>query len=133
MELFRFVNRYAESEEDQNNLEKWWPYILRVNGTARAMLAVQEGRDFEKALGIVQSTREKIENLEPLKAEEFSTESERSRKALDDLEKALKSQKPLNEVEKLQNKIEQAVAEERFEEAAVLRDKLKELENQNST
>ena len=133
MELFRFVNRYAESEEDQNNLEKWWPYILRVNGTARAMLAVQEGRDFEKALGIVQSTREKIENLEPLKAEEFSTESERSRKALNDLEKALKSQKPLNEVEKLQNKIEQAVAEERFEEAAVLRDKLKELENQNST
>jgi protein-arginine kinase activator protein McsA len=36
-------------------------------------------------------------------------------------------------VEKLQKKIEQAVAEERFEEAAVLRDKLKELENQGST
>ena len=133
MELFRFVKRYAESEEDQNNLEKWWPYILRINGTARAMLAIQEGRDFEKALGIVQSTREKIENLEPVAAEEFFTELERSSKALDDLEKALKSQKPLNEVEKLQKKIEQAVAEERFEEAAVLRDKLKELENQNSS
>lgn len=131
MDLFRFVNRYAESEEDQNNLEKWWPYILRINGTARAMLAIQEGRNFEKALGIVQSTREKIENLEPMVAEEFFSELERSRKALDDLEKALKSQKPMNEVEKLQKKIEQAVAEERFEEAAVLRDKLKGLENQN--
>ena len=127
MDLFRFVNRYAKRKKDRENLEKWWPYILRINGTARSMMAIQEGRNFEKALEIVHSTREKIENLEPLEAEEFSTELERSRKALDDLEQALKSQKPLNEVEKAQKKMEKAVAEERFEDAAILRDQLEYL------
>jgi len=57
MELFRFVNRYAQRREDQLNLEKWWPYILRINATARAMLAIQNNRDFEKALAIVRSIR----------------------------------------------------------------------------
>jgi len=129
MDLFRFVNKYAEHEKDRNNLEKWWPYILRINGTARAMLAIQEGRNFEKALGIVRSTRQKIDNLEPMEVEEFVTELERSRKALEDLEQAILSQKPLNEVEKIRKKMEQAVADERFEEAALLRDKLKGLED----
>jgi UvrB/uvrC motif len=131
MEAFRFINRYAEHEKDRNNLEKWWPYILRINCTARAMLAVHEGQYFEKALKVVRSTRRKIKNLKPLEAEEFHIELERSLKALDDLEQALLSQKPLNEVEKLRKKMELAVVEERYEEAATLRDKLKTLEDHN--
>ena len=35
MELFRFVNTYARREEDRHKLERWWPYIIRINATAR--------------------------------------------------------------------------------------------------
>ena len=52
MQLFRFVNRYAGEENDKSNLEKWWPYVLRINGTARAFAARDEG-DFTEALDIV--------------------------------------------------------------------------------
>ncbi|MBN2288523.1 MAG: UvrB/UvrC motif-containing protein [Candidatus Glassbacteria bacterium] len=133
MEVFRFVNRFAEREEDRNNLERWWPYILRINGTARAMHAVRETRDFEEALEIVRETRRKIEDLEPVEAREFETELERSLKSLEDLEQALMSQKPLNAMDKLRRKMELAVAEERYEDAAQLRDRLKEIEDRDFT
>ena len=60
MALFRFVNRYAADEDDRNNLEKWWPYILRIDATARAMLAVEE-EDFDGAIGRLSGARQKIE------------------------------------------------------------------------
>ena len=129
MELFRFVHSYAEREEDRMNLEKWWPYILRINATALAMRSIQEKHDFEAALKIILDTRRKIESLEPLEAEEFVLERERSRKALDEMEKAIKSHKPLSIREKLEIDLEMAVTEERFEDAALLRDKIKAIEN----
>ncbi|MEA2063827.1 MAG: UvrB/UvrC motif-containing protein [Gemmatimonadota bacterium] len=127
MNLFRFVNRYAEREKDRMNLEKWWPYILRINATARAMLIIREDSDFKKALRVVQKVRKKINGLEPVDAEEFKAELDRSDKALDELEKAFREQMPPSQEEKLQQKLEQAVAEERFEEAARLRDILKSI------
>lgn len=129
MELFRFVNRHAAREKDRTNLERWWPYILRINGTARAMLAMQEDQDFEAALKIVEDTNEKIQNLPQLEAEEFHTEKERSMKALVEMEKAIRAHKPLTEMEKLQVELSRAVAEERFEDAARLRDALEGYKN----
>ncbi|MBW1696415.1 MAG: UvrB/UvrC motif-containing protein [Deltaproteobacteria bacterium] len=125
MELFRFVNRYAEREKDRVNLEKWWPYILRINATARAMLAIQEKQDFENALRVVDNAAEKIANLPEISAEEFQVELERSQKALKEMAKAIKAHMPMTEMEKLQAKLNQAVAEERYEDAARIRDEIK--------
>ncbi len=125
MELFRFVNRYAKREKDRLNLEKWWPYILRINATARAMLAIQEKQDFENALGIVENTTEKIANLPEIDAEEFHSELERSKKALTEMAKAIRAHKPMTEIEKLQTELNQAVTEERYEDAAKIRDDLR--------
>ena len=133
MELFRFINRYAETEQDRINLEKWWPYILRINGTARAIMTIQENHDFDEALRIVKSTRESIRNLKPVEAEEFTSELERSDKALDELENSIRLHKPLSEKEKLEEELELAINEERFEDAARLRDQLKSfIENNGS-
>ncbi|MEA1997547.1 MAG: UvrB/UvrC motif-containing protein [Gemmatimonadota bacterium] len=127
MELFRFVNRYAEDKDDRMNLEKWWPYILRINGTSRALLAIHDEQDFNKALEIVQETREKIGLLEPVDAEEFGHEVERSGTALDELENSIRSNIPLSEKDKLEEKLRLAVTEERYEDAAGLRDRIKSL------
>lgn len=132
MELFRFVNRFAEREEDSLHLERWWPYILRMNGTARAMLAIKDERDFDTALEIIADTSEKIENLEEVEAEEFSVERERSRKALEDMARSIRATKPRTEAEKLRNELEEAVAQERFEEAAQLRDRLRDMDGEDS-
>lgn len=122
MELFRFVNCYAKRKKDRMDLEKWWPYILRINATARAMLAIQEKQDFENALRIVENTAEKIANLPEVDAEEFQVELERSKKALKEMVKAIRAHKPMTEIEKLQVELTQAVTEERYEDAARIRD-----------
>ncbi len=126
MELFRFVNRYAEREEDCDNLEKWWPYILRINGVARAMIAIGD-QDCDSALVIVQQTRARIGTWPEVEAEEFYIERERSEAALDELEQEILQKKPLSQKEQLERWLQEAVDSEEFEKAALLRDELKKL------
>src|SRR5688572_23699288 len=42
LRVFDFVHRYAQREEDQQYLEKWRPYIVRIQATAAAMLELQK-------------------------------------------------------------------------------------------
>ena len=126
MAAFRFVNTYAENEEDQENLERWWPYILRINATARAMQATMEG-SYELALAIVDEVQERIEDLPEMEAEEFVMERERSREALTELAEDLRRKKPLSHKEELEQRLQQAIDREEFEKAAVIRDELKKL------
>jgi excinuclease UvrABC helicase subunit UvrB len=127
MELFRFVNTYGEEEEDRLNLEKWWPYILRIHAVAGAMKATEE-EDFDGALAIVEEGREQIKNLSEVEAEEFFVELERSQQALDELTEELRSKKPLSQREILEQRLQEAIDSEEFERAAVIRDELKKLE-----
>ncbi|MBM3279777.1 MAG: UvrB/UvrC motif-containing protein [Candidatus Handelsmanbacteria bacterium] len=126
MGLFRFVNTHAETEEDRNNLERWWPYILRINATARALKTFQE-KQYATALEIAAAARIQIEQLPEVQAEEFFVEKERSLQALDELAEELTRNRPLSEEELLQHELQEAIAQEQFERAAALRDQLRQL------
>lgn len=126
MSLFRFVNAHAESEEDRTNLEKWWPYILRINATARALKVFQD-KQYATALEITAAARVQIEQLPEVQAEEFFVERERSLQALDELAEDLKRNRPLSQEELLKQELQEAVAREEFERAAALRDQLRHL------
>lgn len=128
MDVFRFVNQFAVREQDRMNLERWWPYILRIHGIARAMLEIEERGDFDRALAIIDETRHKVLDLETLDFEEFRVERERSLKALRDLKKSVLARKPLSEKDRLEKDLARAVKEERFEDAASLRDRLRSME-----
>tara|TARA_Y100000588_G_scaffold264089_1_gene278842 strand:+ start:421 stop:1203 length:783 start_codon:yes stop_codon:yes gene_type:complete len=124
--LFRFVNTYAEREEDRTNLEKWWPYILRIRATARAMLASQEGAH-DQAVEIVRQACDEIDQMPEVEAEEFFIERERSQQVLETLEEELQENRPLSQEEQLQRDLDAAIERENFEKAAELRDALKKL------
>lgn len=127
MELFEFVHTYASHEDDRQNLQKWWPYILRIHATAKAMLAFEEKR-YDESVAILREAREKIDGLAEVDAEEFAAERERSSQALEGLAEELSSRKPLSKREQMQKDLEEAAAEEDFEKAAAIRDQLRELE-----
>ena len=93
MELFRFVNQYAAAENDRLNLEKWWPYVLRIHAIARVMIASQEN-DFTKGIQIIRDVLDKIENLEEVDAEEFAVEKKRSVESLHELLDELEATAP---------------------------------------
>ncbi|MGB1717825.1 MAG: UvrB/UvrC motif-containing protein, partial [Candidatus Latescibacterota bacterium] len=131
MNLFRFVNRYAAQEDDRLNLEKWWPYILRIHGTARAMIACED-EAYDRALDIVDETRERISACRVVEAEEFHAEMERSEEALSELQREVEGLRPLSRLEQLQRLLEEAVEREDFERAALLRDELSKLREESS-
>jgi hypothetical protein len=131
LRLFDFVRRYAQHEDDQHYLVKWRPYIIRMNGVARAMIEVEKGAH-DKACALVQSTIQHIDALEELEDETFKFERRRSLMALRELAGQIQSSKPLSEVERLERDLKRAVETQEFERAAQLRDRLRELRRKQS-
>ena len=126
MGLFRFVHRYAESEADRNNLERWWPYVLRINAEARALLAADD-HAFDLSIKIVEGALRDIRGLKEVDAPEFGQEKARALELLGALKDKMAAKRPPTLRESLETQLQQAVEKEEFETAAVLRDRLRRL------
>ena len=62
LRAFDLIRRYAAREEDRSFLEKWRPYVVRVNGTAKAMDALDK-KAYDAAFRFVEETISDIEAL----------------------------------------------------------------------
>lgn len=128
LKCFDLVRRYAQREEDQQYLEKWRPYLIRVNAAAAALLAADQ-EDFAKATEVTRKAIEQIDGLEDIEDETFSFEKERSLGALKDLAEQIQKNRPVSRLEQLEKQMRQAIERQEFERAAVLRDKIRSLKN----
>ena len=126
MRLFRFVHEHAQDSKDRMHLECWWPYILRIHYTAIAMQHLSEGR-LDASLESLDTCRKRLASLEPMEHETFKHEFQRSLEALQQMEKEIRQRKPMTELEKLENDLKAAVTEQRYEDAARLRDLVKNM------
>jgi hypothetical protein len=127
--LFDLVHRYARREEDQQFLEKWRPYIMRVNSSAAVMLELDK-HAYEPALRLADEAVEKIEALEPVDDETFQFERDRSLTALRELAAQIQKNRPLSNVEQLERQLRRAVERQEFERAAQLRDRIRAIKQQ---
>jgi len=126
MQAFDLIHRYAQREEDQQFLEKWRPYIVRVNATAAVMLELEK-QGYDTALKIANEAVGKIESLAELEDETFKLEKDRSLGALRELVAQIQQNRPLSELERLEHQLRRAVERQEFERAAQLRDRIREL------
>jgi hypothetical protein len=129
LRAFDFLHRYARREEDQQFLEKWRPYILRVNASAAVMQEMEKGA-YDEALKLAQEAIRKIESLAELEDDTFKFERERSAMALRELESQIRKNRPLPELEQLEHQLRRAIQKQEFERAAQLRDRIRELRQQ---
>jgi hypothetical protein len=130
LRAFDFLHRYAQREEDQQFLEKWRPYVLRVHASAMAMLEVEKGA-YDKALKTIQEVIRNIESLDELEDDTFKFERERSLMALRELDAQIQRNRPLSELEQLEHQLRRAIEKQEFERAAQLRDRIRELRQQH--
>ena len=126
LRLFDFVKQHAAHRDDQCYLERWRPYLLRMNAVALAMLALDR-EDHLSALQILQSAIHSIESLDRLEEEAFAIECRRSLGALRQLMGRVESTRPISSLERLERQLKQAIAAQQFERAALLRDRIKAL------
>ena len=131
LSAFDFIHAHAGREEDRQFLEKWRPYIIRVNACAAAMLEI-ERQAYERALHFVDEAIGKVESLEELDDETFKFERERSLVALRDLSGQIQKNRPLSKVEQLEHQLNRAIEKQEFERAAQLRDRIRELKKSNA-
>jgi hypothetical protein len=129
LRAFDFVHRYAQRQEDQQFLEKWRPYILRINASAAAMLEVDR-HAYDRALRLADEALQKIQALEDIEDETFSVERDRSMASLRELAAQIKKNRPLSELEQLEHQLRRAIDRQEFERAAQLRDRIRELRKQ---
>jgi len=129
LQVFDLVHHYARRPEDREFLEKWRPYILRVNASAAAMLALDKNA-YDLALRIANEAIHKIENLAESDDETFDFERDRSLGALRELAGQIKKNRPLSEMEQLEHQLRRAIDRQEFERAAQLRDRIRLLRKQ---
>jgi hypothetical protein len=126
LRVFDLVHRYARREEDQQYLEKWRPYILRMNASASALMAMEQ-RAYTQAGKIVDEAIEKIELLPGLEDETFQFERDRSLTALRELAEQIEKNRPMSDLESLEQQLRRAIEAQEFERAAQLRDRIRAL------
>jgi hypothetical protein len=129
LRVFDLVHQYAERDEDKQFLEKWRPYVVRINASAAAMLELEK-QAYDRALAIVNEAVRKLESLEDLDDETFKFESERSLAAMRDLAAQIQKHRPLSELEQLEHQLRRAVERQDFERAAQLRDRIRTIKKQ---
>jgi hypothetical protein len=123
LRLFAFVKQYAEREVDRWALDQYRPYVIMINTRARASLALRDDpvkgvaesvEIFDRGIGGIVAFYNEY-NI----AEEIQNSTELS--ILNALRKEFLRVTPPS----LEELLDRAIREERYEDAASLRDKLK--------
>jgi len=127
--LFDMVHRFAQREEDQEFLEKWRPYVIRVNASAAIMLELDR-HAYDEASRLANQAIEQLEALDSLDDDTFRFELERSLTALRELDSQIQKNRPLSDIEQLERQLRRAVERQEFERAAQLRDRIRALKQQ---
>jgi hypothetical protein len=131
LEVLELCAKYADEDDDKYALEQYHPYILMMNARSKALLAI-EHRRFRTALAHVNSGLRRIKEFfrsygEP-KAYRVSGEVE----VLKVLRKEILAHVPEDPIHRTQRLLKRALKEERYEDAARLRDELESLRNQRN-
>ncbi len=126
LEVLEFCVKYAENDDDRYALEQYRPYIVMMHGRSQALMAMEQGA-YRSALAHVnhalRQIRDFFRNYGQPKAFRVSGEVH----ILKELRREIQRHLPVDPVRRLKRKLDRAVAEERYEDAARLRDKLNEL------
>ncbi len=126
LEAFDFVDDFAPSDELAWSLQQFRPQTLMMRARALGTLALQTNSHAE-AIQIVQDTLAEIRQFYLDWEETALLETSGEIQSLELWLQELRAQRPLTEKEKLERSLHEAVAREDYEQAARVRDALRNL------
>lgn len=135
LRLFAFVREYARREQDKLQFDQWRPYVTMMHTKAVATPLV-ETRQFDAAKRVIEAGIDKIERFlrdyeQTHRAEQcFELMHLRAWREKLNSERPSARPTPPDQMAELRAELDKAIAEERFEEAARLRDQMNALKGQ---
>ena len=125
LRLTDFCAAYAAQTADRYMLEQYRPYVLMMCARARGHIELRKGH-FKSALAAVQRGIRRIEAFYERFDQPDMQDGASEIAILDALADEIRRQIPRDPVQDLREALERAVAEERYEDAAALRDQLQQ-------
>ena len=126
LRLMDFCAAYAEEESDRLLPEQYRPHVIMMHTRARALLAYRRKRP-RAALAAIRNGVRRLEELHDGAGEGPARDCAGEIAILRTMEEELQTRVPPDPVRKLRDDLSRAVQEERYEDAVVLRDKLREI------
>lgn len=126
LRLLDFLLAYAAEESDRNSFEQYRPYIIMMNTRARAQLALRDKRP-RAALAIAKLGIDRLKQFYKRFGQDDVGTSSGEIAVLRAFAKEIEGHLPVDPLKRLKQDLIKAVREERYEEAARLRDKLRKL------
>ncbi len=124
LDVLELCRRHARTDADRVAMEQYQPYILMMHTRAKAMSALKND-DFAAARHAVQEGLARMrsfgEEVSQLEAIENSPEVAVLRSLLEEIDQ----REPLDPIRAIEASLAQALADERYEDAAKIRDQLR--------
>ena len=121
--MLDLCGKYASDEQDRLVLEQYRPYIIMMN--ARALASIEyDANNFRRALAIVKRGLRDIHEFFARFGQEQAYTHSNEVRILKRFGREIRKKLPIDPMKQLQLQLNRAVKEERYEEAARLRDEI---------
>jgi hypothetical protein len=125
LRVLDLCGRYAVEEQDRLILEQYRPYITMMNARASASLLFKDKR-YGEALRIVQEAMNDIRDFFHRFGQDEAFGHSNEIKVLKRFARDIRKRMPIDPIVKLKTQLDRAVKGEHYEEAARLRDEIKQ-------
>ncbi len=129
LRVFDFVRDYAESDEYRLILENYRPFVTSHRIRADVLICLKKGY-FDRAIEHIEDGIKEIENFFKSYGRDNQIDDSQEIKFLESWREDILSNKPVSARKQLERELQQAVQEEKFEKAALIRDQIKRIERQ---
>jgi hypothetical protein len=123
LRVLDLCGKYAAEETDRVAMEQYRPYLTMMNARAQASVHL-EAKRFNEATRAVTDGLEKIREFYEKFGQEESFEKSNEARVLKRFAREVQRKAPVDPMERLRRRLDRAVKDERYEEAAKLRDEI---------
>ncbi len=131
LEVLELVEEFAEDEESAWSFLQYFPYIKMMNVQARVQMAL-ENEEYSDALQKIEESIRLIRSFNKKWGIAENVETNREIHILNEWKETVLAKRPVSDLEKLEEELEEAIRLEHYEKAAKIRDKLEALQENQS-
>lgn len=124
LDLFTFVEEHSERDDVSWSFQQFFPYVLMMNTRAKVSMLLADGK-FADAIRGIEAGRERISEFYQQSAFPELEAKSSEIAFLDEWLEEVREKRPLSKLEVMEREMERAVAGERYERAAELRDAIR--------